>query len=42
VHAQNFEDLRDDLREAIRDSKFAKSVAGLIAPSDELELSSAA
>ncbi|MCU0867193.1 MAG: hypothetical protein MUC36_25710 [Planctomycetes bacterium] len=39
--AQTIEDLRDDLRQSLRDIQFAQSLVGLVLLSDELELSGA-
>jgi len=41
AHAQTFDDIRQDLRDSLRQAQFAGGFAGLIAASDELELSGA-
>lgn len=41
VHAQTLDDIRQDLRDSLRQAQFAGGFAGLIAASDELELSGA-
>jgi len=41
THAQTIDDIRQDLRDSLRQAQFAGGLAGLIAASDELELSGA-